>query len=1170
MMHAMNGETTTHLNGRARLRIASLALIVLLPIFAPAAGTPEDLLRDADQLEKAGSLQQAADHYLEFLKKYPDHSQITEANYRLAKCYDTMGLVDESMAALKTTLDAGSKTFRNRADAAYMLGKFQASLKNHADAVATFEKLLAEGPGLYEDEALLLCGTYYTILDRYDDAAAKLNILKRKSDSPLSEQAGFRLAALWLKAGKTDRAVDAIQDFVQQYPKNRQIPELLLRAADLYRTQKKLDKTIALCEQLKSAYPASLEAVGAGYILGLSLRDNKEPRKAVDALEKTARNTDPQGRELAAEAMLGAAEITLTDMSDTAKAMERYAEAAKLARDSTGERRGSIMEQCYFHLAEYHYQRKNWSVALENYLLLRALNPKLDLDGRLSQCQFEMNRDKPSPIVTDTDIGLIREKIKTAPGTREAAEADVFLADRSLSDALQRNTGFTEAAAHYERILHSYSNDVLSPDSLQSYVYAQIGTAYARCSTTTEWTRAATAFESAAAAGTPDSNPYRISSLENLASVSDRLGDKPRTIKTYTALLAITRQKLDANKGDLKMEGRALDYLRSIVTRTDTGDVIQQALDLCAELIEKQGQLSELSREARFSMAELYYLRKDYSAAAKGFQDFIRIYGPPQTAEGDIRDYPWRPDPVDDKADRLYEAALRIAHCWSMQGHGQNMVKAYEWMVRNVPHKNPRIAEARYWLAIEAGKGERASDKAGKRRLAESLWTNVVNTCVDFDSPALAKSYWYWADPRDPAFVDCQRYVKPAMLKAGQAFSDTGDHVAAARIFEQFLERYPLANAQAEHRKRKRARDVPYDEMSDTARYALAREFIALRNLPKAIRTLDFYLNDFRDSPLRVSALKLLGFHAATDGQVDVAAEAYSTLLDEYGATLKNEQGVEIPVPMNERLRQGRTNWDGLRMAPPPDLDAGEIRYYLGHLYWKQTQWAKCAKALESFLDAPALARNPSRDKALYMCGQSYYKLADFANGVRQIGALIREYPKFEAIEEAYVNATLGYAKVRRWDDVDFVYRKFLAEWPRSDRRPRMDLYGALSLMAQGQDGKGIANLKGLIEGDTFEDVKAEAAFEAGRYYAALKKPEFEIAARYFEKSVATLPREAACLEAARCYIQLRQWAQARQMLDRLIRDFPKGDQGAIEEGRALMPQVLREFTKQQGKRDTQ
>jgi len=1149
----------------ARLLIAGLALIACLPVSAPAGVTPEDLLRDADQFEKAGTLQKAVETYRDFLAKYPDHSQTPEANYRLAKCYDAMGMVDESMAALKTTLDSNSKTFRNRADATYMLGKFQASLKHYAEAGATFEKLLSEGAGLYEDEVLLLCGGYYTTLERYDDAAAKLNILKRKGDSPLAEQAGFRLAALWLKAAKADRAVDAIQEFVQQYPKNRQIPELLLRAADLYRTQKKLDKTIALCEQIKAAYPGSLEAVGAGYLLGLSYRDSKEPVKAVAALEKTARNTDPQGRDLAAEAMLAAADISMTDLTDTPHAMERYEEAARLSRGSEGERRTAILEQCHFHLAEYHFQNKNWSVALEHYLLLHGLDAKLNLDGRISQCQAELDKNKPNPRVTDTDIGSIREKIKTSPGTREAAEAEVFLADRALSDALRRNTGFPAAAAGYEALLRNYSNDVLAADALKAYVLSQIGTAYSHGGTTGEWAKAAAVFESAAAC-TPDANPYRMSALENLAALSDRLGDKPRAVKTYTTLLALTRQTLDRKKDDPQAAGKAMDYLKSIVTRSDTQDLIQQSLTLCSEMIEKHGQLSELSQEARFSMAELYYLRKDYSAAAGGFRDFIRLYGPPQTSGGDVQDYPWRPDPVDGKVERLYEAALRIAHCWFMQGHGQNMIKAYDWMARNFPYRNPRLAEARYWLALEVGKGLQAGGKDGKRRLAETLWTNVVNTCTDFDSPSLTRSYLPWANPGDAAFADCQRYVKPAMLKAGRAFSDAGDHEAAARIFEQYVERYPLANDQTEHRRRRRVQDADYDEMADTARYALAREYVALRNLPKAIRALEFYLADYRDSPLRVSALKLLGYHAGTDGQFDVAAEAYATLLDEYGEPSRNNQGEAIPVPMNERLRQTRSNWDGYRMAPPKDLDAGEIRFYLGHLYWGQGHWAKCAKTLEPFLDDAALAKNKSRDRALYMCGQSWFKLADYARGVRQIGALIRDYPKFEAIEEAYVNAALGYAKVRRWEDVDFVYRKFMAEWPQSDRRPRMDLYAALSLIAQGQAGKGIANLKGLAEGDTFEDVKADAAYEAGCYYTGLKTPDFETAALYFEKSVATFPREPACLEAARCNIQLRQWSRAQTMLDRLIREFPKGDRGAIEEGKALKPLVVRELTKQQGK----
>jgi TolA-binding protein len=82
---------------------------------------------------------------------------------------------------------------------------------------------------------------------------------------------------LWLRAGKLDLATNAIQDLAQQFPNNAQIPDLLLKAADGFRQQKKFEAVISICEQLKARYPKSVEALAGSYLLGLIHRDQKEP-----------------------------------------------------------------------------------------------------------------------------------------------------------------------------------------------------------------------------------------------------------------------------------------------------------------------------------------------------------------------------------------------------------------------------------------------------------------------------------------------------------------------------------------------------------------------------------------------------------------------------------------------------------------------------------------------------------------------------------------------------------------------------------------------------------------------------------------------------------------------------------------------------------------------------
>lgn len=239
---------------------------------------------------------------------------------------------------------------------------------------------------------------------------------------------------------------------------------------------------------------------------------------------------------------------------------------------------------------------------------------------------------------------------------------------------------------------------------------------------------------------------------------------------------------------------------------------------------------------------------------------------------------------------------------------------------------------------------------------------------------------------------------------------------------------------------------------------------------------------------------------------------------------------------------------------------AREIRYALGFLYWNAEEWARCAQTLAPFASDPALAKNKARDKALFMAGQSYYKLADYANGVKMLQALVREHPRFDAIKEVYVKLATGLVETKQWKELELINRTFVNEWPRSDRRPRMDLYAAVAGAAQGRRDAAMTTYKSLISGDTFADSKADAAYYAGMLTLEMNPNEPEKAVGYFEQSIAALPTDRACLEAAKCYQKLGKPNDARRMAERIGRDFPRGNPRVINEARSLLPAILKEL----------
>ena len=391
-----------------------------------------------------------------------------------------------------------------------------------------------------------------------------------------------------------------------------------------------------------------------------------------------------------------------------------------------------------------------------------------------------------------------------------------------------------------------------------------------------------------------------------------------------------------------------------------------------------------------------------------------------------------------------------------------------------------------------------------------------------------------------------KKYVKTAMMKAGQYFGEAGDHAMAAACFAQYLERYPIDPGK-HHRAKKKGEPVrvdaseePVDEMAQVARYALAREYAAMGETSKLVETCKPYIAGLRDDKFRVSALKLLGFNAGKAGQYEDAIDAYATLLDEYGPETVDDKGRVIPLPQKDRLRQKQHNWDGFRMPPPKDLDAGEIRFALGYLYWKQELWEKAALTLAPFANDPALRENKSRDRALYMAAQSAYKTGDYAGGVKSIQALLRDYPKFEAFEEACVYAARGYAETKNWSELELACKTFAADFPKSDRRPRMDYFAALSQMNSGAKDKGLSALKSLAASETFEDVRADACFQVAMYFLNSTSGGTEQAYDYLDKSVKFHATDVACVELAKCAIKLDKLDVARDTLARAQREFPK------------------------------
>lgn len=1142
---------------------SSIIFLFVLAATAPAlaADTPEQILANALRLERSGNLVEASKLFQQFIKEHSQHTQLMEAHYRLAKCLDGLGQIEESIDQLKVVAQSNQKRYRNRGEAFFMLGKQYAALKDYQRAAVVYEGLLAEGAGLYEDEVLNLVGGWYAVLGKYEEAAAKFNILKGKDASLLAEDAFYKLAMLWLKVGELDRSVDSVQDLARSYPRNKQIPGLMFRLAQLLREQKNYDGAIALCQQLRTGFADSFEAVSGRYLVALCYRDQGDHTKAVQTLENLTKDGKANRDGLATEAMFMAATIHEAELKDESGAISRYEQTIQLSRSSRGERTKEVLEQCHFKVGEHHFLDMNYGAALEHYVALRALGTGMNVLGRILECQAALDQATGVGTFSDSDIDLIKQKIEENPGTAASAEAEVMLLDRQLNQALKRRGAVpVEIADAYRGLLTKYPDNVLAGGDLKAYMLGQIGNVYFNAIEPEQMQIAIDSFQAALRLLPRDHDALRVPTLENLALVAERAGQSETAIKAYDELMDVSRGKLAEKPDDETLQRQTVDYLRSLVTRAETSDLLNSSISTCKDLADSADQ-PVLAKEARYYLGELYYMQKNYSAAAKAFETYVRAYGPPQTPGGNLLQKPWQPKKIDDAVKRVHLAQARIAHSWYVQGHLDNMIKTYEWMVENFAHGNPHVAEAQYWLSLELGKLDaeaRQSDDARKlafSKMAEALWTRVVNKSLDFRSNEFEKSFHPWVKQGDG-----RKYAKSAMLKSGEYFANAGQHELSARVFEQFVKHFP--RYPVDPRTRKPDHSLGPDKMYDIAHYALLREYTQLGEIGRMVNHTQVCIDGMRDSRFRISTLQQVGFHAGKDGRFPAAIRAYATLLDEFGSNDLNDDDEPIPVPVEKRLRQEKLTWNGIRDPVPDGLDQGNVRYSLGYWYWQQGFFDRCAEVLRPFLADDDYLKRKVRPQALYMLGKSHWELRDFAGAIPPLEAVVQQHADFAAAEEVCTLVAEGYIRTQQWSDLSLLHQQFINEWPDSSRRHRMDYCHAVAQMAGDDVDAGVATLESLVAGETFEDVKADACYRLALHALSGAEPDDSQALRYLEQSMSTFVRDYACLEAARVYVRLKRWEDAERALSRIVNDLPDGDPSIQTDARELLPTVKEEALK--------
>ena len=1141
--------------------IRSCILAVLLAV-APAwvaAASVEDQLQSAALLAKENKLAQAAKAYQAILAGNPEAAAALKARYQLAKVLNDLGEIDGAVAAYAAVAE-GDARFPQRREALFELAKLHAANKEHAKAVTVIERLLSEGAGLYEDDAQLLAAGWYAVQSKWDEAGAKLNLLKRKRESKLAKEAAYRMVVLWLRAGRIDDATAALGDFVRTFGDDERLPDLFIRAVTLSKERNRIDQALAIAAQLKTAYPRSPEAAAADYVAAVIQYERKDAAGAIRILDAIGRNDRPQLRPVAGEALLLSAQIHLFDLKDEAAAMDRYRAAADRVRESDAPRKVEILEQANYHLAEHHFRAKRWAVALEHYLVLRQIGSTLNVFGRILECQKELGEDpRLDGVLGEADIARFKDIVDRHPRTEAAVEAELQILQIRVGNARRGGDSIRRFAADFERILKDYPAEVVARNDNAMYCHLQIGLCLSAGKDAADRTAALAAFERALAL-CPPTGSYRPDILDGIARMAEATGDRARARATYAELARLVGDQAGAaakaEKPDQRrvaeLRQRSDGYLAALVARSDAGSAAEVE-KLLLQIIEQVGPLSDQAREARFQLGEVRIAARDFPGAAKAFTEFIAVYGPKQDAAGDFAER-FRPDDRPETA-QLMRAAARRAQAWSLNRHTQHQLAAYRWIDRNLPERNRWLPEARYHLAMALVAGTRAAQREAKLEAAKALWAGLYSREADPAKAAQARHDWVGSN--DPVIVP---YVKTGLLKAGQFFGEAEDHLMAAACFQAVVDRYARNPDQLNDEDR-----ALYlaDDQIPVARYALGLACIRIGDRSRLLAAWRPYIDELRADRFRIPALRQFGAIMLQADDQAPAIDALSVLLDEYGTNPIDAAGKPLPVPEQERLR-GRTAWNGVRMPRPASLDQGQIRYQLGFLHFSRDQVTRAAKVLAPFLSDEALKANPSRDRALFMLGQSRLRARDAAGADAALDALLSDHPRFAAAEEAYTWLARARLEAGRHEPLARLMREYAKAYPAGERRPRMDLIAAQGQVAQGKAAEGQTALTAVFQGALYQDVKADAAAAIAGVHLAAKPPQLDRAREWFDRSLGILPTAPALLGAARTAAAQRRHQDARTLAERLLQDFPRADPDLAAAARDAIVAAQKELAKGQ------
>ncbi len=244
-----------------------------------------DLLR-AEALYRTGRFEEAEKVYLSIIAKYKARALIGNAKVTLGWTYIAEGRYKNAESVLKEVSEIYTDTLF--VIQSHMgLGVVYFNEGNYKDAFREFAAISNTFPDMdwVTPYALYYKGFSLYAMKAYGDAVDVWeNLIRRFGSSPICEEAAYRLADTYSKAGEYDKSNIYIDWLLKSFPQGKRAPRAQLLKAQNYFNMKNFDKAIDEYQKFLNLYPDDELAKAAQ--TGMSQAFYYQSQNDTDALKK--------------------------------------------------------------------------------------------------------------------------------------------------------------------------------------------------------------------------------------------------------------------------------------------------------------------------------------------------------------------------------------------------------------------------------------------------------------------------------------------------------------------------------------------------------------------------------------------------------------------------------------------------------------------------------------------------------------------------------------------------------------------------------------------------------------------------------------------------------------------------------------------------------------------